>query len=550
MRSFRKARSQTRRVFRKVFAGLTVVALLCGVLALWHETGSNTLEADVSLLELGRRHLASAGTECNNSETGTLGKVFLNLLFILYAFLALAIVCDTFFEPSLEQISDKLELSEDVAGATFMAAGSSAPELFTSIADTFGSQNSIGVGTIVGSALFNILIIVAMSAAVTPKPIKLDWRPVVRDVSWYVAAIGIFVLFIINDTGVCTYVDDENTIIIHNATCNELETDCSYSYTHTNGTDMFVSMADDTLTCDVGLVYSFEGAILVLTYCGYILFMVFNSSILGRCSKNEIKVHDISHSAQGNQQGGEQNPKANNGANDDDDDNNNNVNGGQNEGQGEGEGGDKGGGGDDDDDDGPWWEVPDSLSGKIYFFISFPLVALLHSTIPDCSNEDGRFHRWFISTFVMSIVWIGAACQLAVILASEIGCILGINAIIMGLILLAAGTSVPDMIASMIVAKQGHADMAIANAVGSNVFDILLGLGLPWAFAEVIRGNPVIVDRGNLKIDIVVLVITVILYISTLILNRWTMEKRIGVVFVFIYFGYIIYAILVEAKEA
>lgn len=51
--------------------------------------------------------------------------------------------------PSLEAISEKLDLSEDVAGATFMAAGSSAPELFTSIAGVT-VQSDVGVGTIVG----------------------------------------------------------------------------------------------------------------------------------------------------------------------------------------------------------------------------------------------------------------------------------------------------------------------------------------------------------------------------------------------------------------
>ena len=51
--------------------------------------------------------------------------------------------------PSLEAISEKLDLSEDVAGATFMAAGSSAPELFTSVAGV-GVGSDVGVGTIVG----------------------------------------------------------------------------------------------------------------------------------------------------------------------------------------------------------------------------------------------------------------------------------------------------------------------------------------------------------------------------------------------------------------
>ena len=52
----------------------------------------------------------------------------------LWLFIGIAIICDDFFVPSLEAISEKLDLSEDVAGATFMAAGSSAPELFTSLA--------------------------------------------------------------------------------------------------------------------------------------------------------------------------------------------------------------------------------------------------------------------------------------------------------------------------------------------------------------------------------------------------------------------------------
>lgn len=77
---------------------------------------------------------------------------------------AIAIICDDFFVPSLEVISETLSLSEDVAGATFMAAGSSAPELFTAIIGV-AFESDVGVGTIVGSAVFNILIIIALTAA-------------------------------------------------------------------------------------------------------------------------------------------------------------------------------------------------------------------------------------------------------------------------------------------------------------------------------------------------------------------------------------------------
>lgn len=87
---------------------------------------------------------------------------------------------------------------------------------------------------------------------------------------------------------------------------------------------------------------------------------------------------------------------------------------------------------------------------------------------------------------------------------------------IMGITFLAAGTSVPDCMASLIVARQGKksetrhqpllslcganasiqqnvsclfsgmGDMAVSNSIGSNIFDILLGLGFPWALRTLV----------------------------------------------------------------
>ncbi|XP_013418533.1 uncharacterized protein LOC106179451 [Lingula anatina] len=114
---------------------------------------------------------------------------------IIVSFTALAIVCDDFFVPSLEIISEKLDLSEDVAGATFMAAGSSAPELFTSIVGLATDNNDVGVGTIAGSAMFNILIIIALSAALAGQVLYLDWRPLIRDSIFYATSVGVFIVF-------------------------------------------------------------------------------------------------------------------------------------------------------------------------------------------------------------------------------------------------------------------------------------------------------------------------------------------------------------------
>jgi len=106
---------------------------------------------------------------------------------VLYLFLAIAIICDELFVPALEVIAEKWELSDDVAGATLMAAGGSAPELATSFVGTF-KRSAVGFGTIVGSAVFNVLFVIGMCAIFTPPelaPLKLTWWPLFRDCSYY-----------------------------------------------------------------------------------------------------------------------------------------------------------------------------------------------------------------------------------------------------------------------------------------------------------------------------------------------------------------------------
>jgi sodium/potassium/calcium exchanger 2 len=125
------------------------------------------------------------------------GAIVLHIFGLIYMFVALAIVCDEFFVPSLEVITEKLEISEDVAGATFMAAGGSAPELFTSIIGVFFAHSDIGIGTIVGSAVFNILFVIGMCAFFSKGPLTLTWWPLFRDVTFYsISLITLTVVFL------------------------------------------------------------------------------------------------------------------------------------------------------------------------------------------------------------------------------------------------------------------------------------------------------------------------------------------------------------------
>ena len=105
--------------------------------------------------------------------------------------------------PALEIIADRHELSNDVAGATLMAAGGSAPELATSLIGTF-KRSDIGFGTIVGSAVFNVLFVIGCCAMFTPKeflPLKLTWWPLFRDCTVYIVVLGTLAYFMYSGDG-------------------------------------------------------------------------------------------------------------------------------------------------------------------------------------------------------------------------------------------------------------------------------------------------------------------------------------------------------------
>lgn len=123
------------------------------------------------------------------------GAVALHILGVIYMFVALAIVCDEFFVPSLDVIIEKLDIADDVAGATFMAAGGSAPELFTSVIGVFVSFDDVGIGTIVGSAVFNILFVIGMCAIFSRTVLTLTWWPLFRDCTFYSISLITLIIF-------------------------------------------------------------------------------------------------------------------------------------------------------------------------------------------------------------------------------------------------------------------------------------------------------------------------------------------------------------------
>ncbi|CAM9447836.1 unnamed protein product [Choristocarpus tenellus] len=98
----------------------------------------------------------------------------------------------------------------------------------------------------------------------------------------------------------------------------------------------------------------------------------------------------------------------------------------------------------------------------------------------------------------------------------------------------------------MIAARSGEANMAIANAIGSNVFDILLGLGLPWMMRTIILGEDMPVNKEGIATNLAILFGTVTVFVACLQFNSWKMNTRTGLFLFGLYLLFVTYIIIQE----
>ncbi|XP_048392976.1 sodium/potassium/calcium exchanger 4-like isoform X2 [Stegostoma tigrinum] len=417
------------------------------------------------------------------------GGVLLHIAGAVYMFYALAIVCDDFFVPALEKICERLHLSEDVAGATFMAAGSSAPELFASVIGVFITHGDVGIGTIVGSAVFNILCIIGVCGIFGGQIVYLTQWSVFRDSLYYTISVILLIVFIYDEK-----------------------------------------------------IEWWEGLLLIIMYAGYILVMKFNTKIQD-CFVSKLTKNVSNGNVIGNEL---EDVQSTNGVDKEvcaaekcDNIENGNIPLDKTTKEGRPE-----------NENEPEFTSPFSPPGgclnKMKWLSSWPVLFVLFFTVPNCAKP--RWENFFMLTFFMSTIWIAVFSYLMVWMVTVTGYTLGIPDIIMGLTFLAAGTSVPDCMASLIVARQGMGDMAVSNTVGSNVFDILVGLGLPWGLQTIVinTGSVVHINSRGLVYSVILLLGSVALTVAGIHVNGWKLDKKLGIYVLVLYAIFLCFSIMIE----
>ncbi|MDU3351147.1 MAG: sodium:calcium antiporter, partial [Clostridium sp.] len=144
-----------------------------------------------------------------------------------------------------------------------------------------------------------------------------------------------------------------------------------------------------------------------------------------------------------------------------------------------------------------------------------------------------------IIKIILGIIGIIAGGNLVVSSASDIAYSFGLSDKLVGLTIVAVGTSLPELVTTMIASIKGENDIAIGNVLGSNIFNILLILGV----SSSINAIPI---SSSLLIDILFLiVISIILGIFMFKgkKDKLKLDKLEGLILVLLYIGYMIYII-------
>ncbi|CAM9406805.1 unnamed protein product [Heterosigma akashiwo] len=183
---------------------------------------------------------------------------------------------------------------------------------------------------------------------------------------------------------------------------------------------------------------------------------------------------------------------------------------------------------------GGWAEV-------FFWFVSIPYLLLYKVTIPDCKKP--RLKKYYMATLLLSTLWLSVLTFCLIRTAESIGDFWHLSPALLGFTLLAAGTSFPDFFSSIVVARYGDGDMAVSNALGSNTFDILFGLGLPVVLKTLLYGEPEVVSTRFLTLSIGVLAALLGLLVAVVLASGLRLTLPVGYLFVGLYLVYIVYCV-------
>ncbi|KAL3937607.1 MAG: hypothetical protein SGBAC_007316 [Bacillariaceae sp.] len=478
------------------------------------------------------------------------------ILIAAVSFWCQAVVTEERLVPALNVIADRFKIPDDIAGATLMAAGASSPELFSSFVALFITHSAMGMGTIVGSEIFNQLVICAGAVYASKSgELRLDRKIVFREVGFY--GLAILLLYIV--------MQDVREVPMSNE----------------------VTDAED-VELEEHIFVSFGGSLMI--FAGYIAYVVVCANMKAVVAFSErVSSHSwrrTSYRAIPKVEQADMVEETKDGARDDCNDEDLTIEMIVTKRS------------DDEDDllaidpntsmeevvdhegtvshrrhvhstldsdatlstirrkdhqedqqehtsliafptNAPEWQI------LLYFFL-LPLRYAMHYTVPDVNvpQQDGaldKTSRAYLATF-QCLLWLIMGSYTMVSSLESLATLMNVPDSVVGVTVSAAGTSLPNYIASRIAAEKGLGNQAVSNAFGSNTFNILVGLGLPWTlYTSFVTGFEPYSDLRNDDISesIVILAIVLLVFVVLMAMSDYVLYRWHGHLFAAMYVGYL-----------
>ena len=184
-------------------------------------------------------------------------------------------------------------------------------------------------------------------------------------------------------------------------------------------------------------------------------------------------------------------------------------------------------------------------SDGIIFLAFFVIFIYYTFVVTTTSHEQTEGHdvkemsKWKSALFMLGgMVGLYFGGEFIVNSATELATSWGLSQVVIGILVVALGTSLPELATSVVASLKGNADMAIGNIVGSNIFNVFLVLGTS-AVINPIEFNP------SINIDLLVaFVSTLLLFIFVFTGKGRRVDRVEGSIFLILYVGYVVYLLM------
>jgi cation:H+ antiporter len=174
------------------------------------------------------------------------------------------------------------------------------------------------------------------------------------------------------------------------------------------------------------------------------------------------------------------------------------------------------------------------------FFMIFMTITIKESKSADSKKEDTQIKSikvWKAVAFLLiGLTGLILGSNIFVNGATKLATTLGVSDAVIGLTIVAGGTSLPELATSVVASRKGNSGIAIGNVLGSNVFNILMILGITGLI------TPMSI-HGITQVDLTMLVVSMIL-LWLFSFTKYKIERWEGAILSILFIGYIVYLIL------